>query len=81
MNSSKKGNGLATLQRAVRYAADNDLRFFANECLPGNVEPLVRAMQRRGYLVHIDDGAGWVHDGVPSVEFGTTAQSFADFDE
>jgi hypothetical protein len=77
----QKGNGVAILQRAIKYAADNDLRFFANECLPSNVEPLVRAMQRRGYVVHIVDGAGWVHDGVPSVEFGTAALSFTEFDD
>ncbi len=80
-NHQQNGTGVATLQRAIKYAADNDLRLFANACTTGSTPPLSRLMRRLGYVVKINPAAGQVHDGVLSLEVGTTARSFADFDE
>jgi GNAT superfamily N-acetyltransferase len=73
-----KGYGTAVLQRAVKYAADRDLRFFANEYLPPDVHRLVNAMTRKGYVARIDPWSNWAVDREPSVEFGTTAASFSE---
>lgn len=73
-----KGYGTAVLQRAVKYAADRDLRFFSNEYLPPNVHRLVKAMTRKGYVARVDPWSNWAVEREPSVEFGTTAASFSE---
>lgn len=80
----RKGYGVACLERAIKYAADNKLRFFANEFLTPETKRLVAALKRREYSVVIGPNNGmssWSTDREPSVEFWTTASSFTDFDE
>lgn len=71
-----KGYGTAAHEAAIKYAADNELRFFANAHLTPETDRLVAAVGRKGYVMHIIDGGSWMANGAPSVEFWTTPQSF-----
>ena len=80
----RKGYGVACLERAIKYASDNKLRFFANEFLTPETSRLVATMRRKGYAVVISPHNGmssWAADREASVEFWTTAKSFTDFED
>lgn len=80
-NLQRKGYGTAVMQRAVKYAADRDLRFFNEASMTSAALQLVAAMARRGYVVRIDRTARWDPDREPQVEFWTTPKSFTEFEE
>ncbi len=76
-DNQRKGYGTAAVEAAIKYAADNGLRFFANEFTTPETERLVAAVARKGHATHVIEGGSWVQHGVPSVEFWTSPQSFA----
>ncbi len=74
--NTRRGYGYALVQRAIKYAADNNLRFFVNQFVPDQVQPLFQKLQRKGYDVRIP--AHWRASA--SVEIGTTDASFGPFE-
>jgi len=72
----RQGHGFAVMQRAIKYAADNGLRFFVNQFVPDQVQPLFYKLAREGYDVRIP--AHWRASA--SVEIGTTEASFGPFE-
>ena len=72
----RQGHGFAVMQRAIKYAADNGLRFFVNQFVPDQVQPLFHKLQREGYDVRVP--ANWRASG--SVEIGTMDASFGPFE-
>lgn len=72
----RQGYGFAVMQRAIKYAADNGLRFFVNQFVPDQVQPLFQKLAREGYDVRIP--AYWRASA--SVEIGTTDASFGPFE-
>lgn len=74
--NTRQGLGYAVMQRAIKYAADNGLRFFVNQFVPDQVQPLLRKLERHGYDVRIP--AHWRASG--SVEIATTSASFRPFE-